>query len=124
MAGRLGGQLRLLTISERILPVRSLLLTSMAALLLTATSAWISPSTDERAMYGFEGPLEQNWLPREVAGWPAPFLADSPNTSVIHKVGLEDDFRPGPLLGTLSFWFVVVLAISRLFRSIKAPRKP
>lgn len=91
------------------------------ALAISIATAWINPATDERAMYGFEGPLEQNWLPREVAGWPAPFLADSPNTSVIHKLGVEDDFRPGPFAGTLSFWFLVVSAAARLRRRVKQP---
>ncbi len=52
----------------------------LAAFVLTIASSWVTPSTHERAMYGTEGPLEQNWLPREVAGWPAPFLADDPGT--------------------------------------------
>ena len=83
------------------------------ALLLTVASAWAPIRTDERAMYGFEGPLEQNWLPRELAGWPAPYLADNPNTSVPHRVGPEDNFRPGPFLGTMSFWMLVSFAILR-----------
>jgi hypothetical protein len=62
------------------------------ALAITIATAWVSTTTDERAMYGHEGPMGDNWLPREVAGWPAPFLADDPGTSVIHKVGVEDVF--------------------------------
>lgn len=95
--------------------LKSLLLI-IASLAISIATAWINPMTDERAMYGYEGPLEQNWLPREVAGWPAPYLADSPNTSVIHNVGLEDDFRPGPFVATWSFWFLVVLTATRLVR--------
>ena len=48
-----------------------LLLSIIAAFAITIATIWINPSTDERAMYGFEGPLEQNWLPRELGGWPA-----------------------------------------------------
>lgn len=97
--------------------MKGLLAKLMAAFVLTVASSWVTPSTDERAMYGFEGPLEQNWLPREVAGWPAPFLADNPGTSVIHKVSLvEDDFRLGPFVATLSFWFLAVAAIGRALR--------
>lgn len=83
----------------------------LLAFAVSVATAWINPETDERALYGFEGPVEQNWLPRAVAGWPAPFLADNPGTSVIHQVGLEDTFRPGPFVATLSFWIVVVFVI-------------
>jgi hypothetical protein len=71
------------------------------ALAITIATAWVSPATDERALYGLEGPIEQNWLPRAVAGWPAPYLADDPDTSVIHKVGPEDNFRLGAFAATL-----------------------
>lgn len=91
----------------------------LLALAISVATAWINPVTDERAMYGHEGPLEYNWLPREVAGWPAPFLADNPGTSVIHDVGLEDVFRPGPFLATLCFWLLCVLAMRRLGRWAK-----
>jgi hypothetical protein len=89
------------------------------ALAITTATAWVSTTTDERTMYGHEGPVEQNWLPREVAGWPAPFLADDPGTSVIHKVGVEDVFRPGPFIATLSFWFLAVSASGWLRRRLK-----
>lgn len=67
-------------------------------------------------MYGSEGQLDQIWLPREVAGWPAPFLADKPGISVPHKLGVEDAFRLGPFVGTLSFWFLVTLAVGAIIR--------
>lgn len=84
------------------------------ALMLTMASAWINPPTDERAMYGHEGLLEQNLLPRKVAGWPAPFIADSTVTSVIHQIGVEDDFRAGPFIATWSFWLMLVLFVRKL----------
>jgi hypothetical protein len=84
------------------------------ALSLTAASLWLPTRSDERAMYGHEGPVEQNWLPRKLAGWPAPYLADNPNTSVPHQIGPEDDFRLGPFLATLSFWLLLSLAASGL----------
>ena len=89
------------------------------ALAITIATAWISTTTDERTLYGHEGRMEQNWLPREVAGWPAPFLADDPGTSVIQKVGVEDVFRPGPFIATLSFWFLAVSATGWLWRCMK-----
>lgn len=92
------------------------LLTLILALAITIATAWINPITDERTMYGNEGPLEHNWLTREVAGWPAPFLADNPGTSVVHNVGLEDVFRPGPFVATLSFWLLIVSAAGRFGR--------
>ena len=88
----------------------------LGALILTIGSAWITRPGDERAMYGHEGSMEENLQLREVAGWPAPYLADSPNTSVIHQVGIEDDFRAGPFVGTLSFWLLISLAVARLIR--------
>jgi predicted cobalt transporter CbtA len=67
-------------------------------------------------MYGHEGPIEQNLQPREVAGWPAPYLADNPHTSVIHKIGIEDNFRVGSFIATFSFWFLVSLAVARIMK--------
>ena len=95
------------------------LLTLVAALLLTVASAWIRPTTDEHAMYGWEGPPGLNYKPRPLAGWPAPFIADSPHTSVIMQIGIEDDFRPGPFLASLSFWLLIVLALGRAVRRIR-----
>lgn len=92
---------------------------AFGALALTCASALIHPRSDERAMYGSEGPLEQNWLPREVAGWPAPFLADSTATSVPHRIGPEDHFRPGPFVADLSFWALVVLGVMRVWRLLR-----
>lgn len=86
----------------------------LTAFLLTVSSVWIHPLTDERAMYGHDGPVEQNWRPRTVAGWPAPFLADNPHTSVIHQIGPEDNFRPESFLATFSFWLLATLALFRL----------
>lgn len=95
------------------------ILVATAAMLLTCTSALIHPESDERAMYGLEGPLQQNWLPREVAGWPAPFLADSGETSVPHQIGPEDDFRPGPFVADLAFWAIVTLGAIRAWRVLR-----
>jgi hypothetical protein len=41
--------------------------------------------------------------PLPIAGWPFPFLYDSPGTSVLGQLGLEDDFRPQ--------WFLADAAI-------------
>lgn len=92
------------------------------ALAITGATAWIEPTTDERAKYGSEGPEEQNWQPREVAGWPAPFLADDPGTSVIHQTGVEDYFRPGPFVASWSFWFLVLIAVGHLSRWVRIRR--
>ncbi len=100
------------------LSARRFLLRAAGAMMLTTCSIFIHPATDERAMYGFEGPIEQNWLPRKSAGWPAPFFADSPHTSVVHKIGPEDDFRPGPFVATLSFWFMTMLGLASLRRLV------
>lgn len=89
---------------------------ALFALVLSGATVWIHPATDEKALYALEGSLDQNHLPREVAGWPAPFLADDPGTSVIHKIGVEDVFRPGSFIATWCFWLVVVSAMRRLGR--------
>lgn len=94
-------------------------LLAFTALVLTIASAWINPVTDERAMYGSEGPVEQNYLPRKVGGWPAPYLADSTATSVPHNVGLEDDFRPGPFVATFCFWYVALMLVSAFSRKAR-----
>jgi hypothetical protein len=95
--------------------MKSFVIRILFACTLTIASGLVRPSTDEHAMYGNMGPPEQNWQPREVAGWPAPYLADRPGTSVIHEVGFEDEFRPGPFVATLSFWYLVVLILSNIF---------
>lgn len=92
--------------------------TVLLAFAVSAATAWINPATDERALYGSEGSVEQNWQPRVVAGWPAPFLADNPNTSVIHQVGVEDTFRPASFLATLSFWIVAISVIWNFVASL------
>ena len=93
------------------------------ALAATLATARVNPSTDEKAMYGNEGPLNQNWLSREVSGWPAPYLADNPDVSVIHKVGFEDSFRFGPFVATLSFWFLVINAVNTLLHRLIYARR-
>lgn len=98
--------------------MRNAALAIVSALVISVATAWITPSTDEKAMYGHEGSMQENWLPREIAGWPAPFLADNPGTSVIHKVGLEDQFRPGPFIATFSFWFLVIATAGKVIRRI------
>ncbi len=96
--------------------LRSTAALALVALVVTTATVWINPATDERAMYGWEGPPEQNWLPRKVGGWPAPFIADSTATSVPHKIGVEDAFRAGPFVASWAFWFVVSLALRGLLR--------
>jgi hypothetical protein len=92
--------------------------TVLLAFAVSAATVWINPATDEKALYGTEGSVEQNWRPRAVAGWPAPFLADDPGTSVPHQIGVEDTFRLGPFVATLSFWILVVTVIWRLAASL------
>lgn len=94
---------------------------TIVALALTFASAAVIPVTNEYAVYGNTGLPQQNWQSREVAGWPAPYLADDPGTSVIHQIGLEDELRYGPFIATLSFWFLVTLLLARLIRKLKGP---
>ena len=97
------------------------ILTLGTALMISFATLAMNVPTDERAMYGHEGPLEQNLQPREIGGWPAPFLADNPHTSVPHQLGVEDNFRLGPFVGTLSFWILFIQAIFRLARRWRTP---
>lgn len=102
--------------------IRKLAVKALAAGMLTVASLIIHPPSDERAMYGFEGPVEQNLLVRKLAGWPAPFLADSPDTSVPHKIGPEDDFRPGPFVASCSFWLLLVQLVDCVRRRMARRR--
>jgi len=97
------------------------LVVCVAALILTIASAAVPWHSDEQIMYGYEGPVEQNLLRRKLAGWPAAYIADNPNTSVPHQIGPEDNLRPGAFVGTLSFWFLVASFLASLIR--KARRK-
>lgn len=47
-------------------------------------------------------------LARPVGGWPAPFLADDPSTSVTLRLGVEDTFRPGPFVADYAFWLLLL----------------
>ncbi len=83
---------------------------------LSMFSLQIRPTTSEYAEYGNVGSPAENWRPRLVAGWPAPFVADVPAISVPRQIGVEDEFRFGAFLGTLSFWFLVTLFFGSLVR--------
>ncbi|MDR7103575.1 hypothetical protein [Croceicoccus sp. BE223] len=85
---------------------------SVMALGLTLASLMVRPGTDEIAQYGNMGPPEENYRPRVVAGWPAPFIADRPAVSVPQAPGPEDTFRGGAFLGSFAFWLWVVFALS------------
>lgn len=93
---------------------------ALAALALTLACLLIRPTTDEIAQYGNVGPPAENYRPRVVAGWPAPFVADRPGISVPRAPGPEDTFRAGAFLGSFSFWLWTVYAatalIGRAFR--------
>ncbi|WP_026325779.1 hypothetical protein [Sphingomonas sp. Mn802worker] len=86
-----------------------------AALVLVGISVGVQDDTGGVAVYGSEGGLSQV-RPRIEGGWPAPFLADDPATSVPHKLGAEDVFRPGAFLADLAFWYLLVGAFLWLLR--------
>ncbi len=89
------------------------------AIVLSIGSLQVHPSTSEQAQYGNMGSAAENWQPRLVAGWPAPFIADIPTISVPRKIGLEDEFRSSEFLGTLSFWLLVTMMAMVAFRSFR-----
>ena len=91
-------------------------LLGLAALGLTLASAKVVTTGDEVAQYGGEGTVSETFKPRELGGWPAPYLADSTATSVPHQIGLEDDFRPGPFVATFAFWLLIADAVARVLR--------
>ncbi|BBB08680.1 hypothetical protein [Sphingopyxis sp. EG6] len=88
----------------------------MIAFILSMFSLQIRPTTSEYAEYGNVGSPAENWRPRLVAGWPAPFVADVPSISVPRQIGPEDEFRFGAFLGTFSFWLLVTLFFGSLVR--------
>lgn len=95
--------------------IRALLI-GLGALAFTLGSLAVVTTNGERTMYGHEGGARENFRPREQAGWPAPYLADSPDTSVPHQLGVEDDLRTGNLIATFAFWLLVMLVLGRFIR--------
>lgn len=95
---------------------------ALAALALTLASLLIRPQTDEIAEYGNMGPPHENYRPRVVAGWPAPFVADRPGISVPRAPGPEDTFRGGAFVGSFCFWLWAVYAASALIRRVMRRR--
>lgn len=91
-------------------------LIGLAALGLTLASAKVVTTGDEVAQYGGEGTVSEMFKPRELGGWPAPYLADSTATSVPHQIGLEDDFRPGPFVASFAFWLLIVMGLDHVRR--------
>lgn len=91
----------------------------IAALALTVSSLLVRPATDEIAEYGNMGPPEENYQPRVVAGWPAPFVADRPGISVPRAPGPEDTFRGGPFIASLAFWLWVVMGLFAALRRLR-----
>lgn len=83
------------------------------AFLMTLLSLLVQDSDVEVASYGSEGNVADYLYPRPVAGWPAPFLADNPGTSVILQLGVEDNFRLWPFVADVGFWCWVVFLASK-----------
>lgn len=96
--------------------LRSAAIAVFLAFVLSMWSLQIRPITSEYAEYGNVGSPAENWRPRLVAGWPAPFVADVPTISVPRQIGAEDEFRFGAFLGTFSFWLLVTLFLGSLVR--------
>ena len=91
---------------------------AMLAFILTLATTAFQYEHGEYALYGNLS-LEQ-YEPREVAGWPAPFLADRVGVSVPHSVSLVDDpVRGGALLASWSFWMLVVMAAVSLIGRLR-----
>ena len=88
----------------------------LSAFILTLASATIQRNDQEVAAYGNMGTIDDMVKPRLTGGWPAPFIADSPNTSVLYKIGIEDDIRPGPFAANVAFWYLVLLGLGALVR--------
>ena len=86
------------------------------AIALATASVVVQRSDTEVAAYGSEGSIEEQVRPRIVGGWPAPFLADSPATSVPCKLGMEDDLRLGALIADIALWYLLLEIVARLAR--------
>lgn len=99
------------------------LVSVILALAIAIATIWLHPPTHERAMYGTEGAPHENWQPREAGGWPMPYLADNPGVSVPHRLGIEDDFRPGAFVATFSFWLIVTTFLAVIARRLAAARR-
>lgn len=86
---------------------RATALRLFAALAFAGASVVVQRNDASVAVYGSEGGLS-HVHPRIEGGWPAAFLADDPATSVPHKLGIEDAFRPAPFIADVSFWYLAV----------------
>lgn len=52
-------------------------------------------------------------------GWPAPFLVDEPGISVPNRLGLEDHWRPWPLVANIAFYAWVIAGALVLLRRLR-----
>lgn len=95
--------------------MRAVAIRLAAALAVTSLSVVVQDDRGNVASYGSEGGLSQV-QPRIEGGWPAPFLADDPATSVPHKLGAEDVFRPGSFIADTAFWYLLAGAFLWLLR--------
>lgn len=89
------------------------------ALLVTLFSVSIHDTTSEIAFYGGEGTVAEYLYARPVGGWPAPFVADNPGTSVILHLGLEDNFRLGSFVADVAFWYLTSAGLWMIIRCLR-----
>jgi len=61
--------------------------------------------------------------PLPTAGWPFPFLYDSPGTSVRGQLGVEDDFRPRWFLADAAILGVLPAALAFLVTRRRTRRR-
>ncbi len=94
------------------------------ALTLAIASSWIERYGPDQAVYcalGKSADGHEIWCPEPVlnAGWPAPFLYDTPGISVERQLSfMEDSFRSGPFLADSAFFALLLMAFSSLFSQL------
>ena len=103
---------------------------ALGAFALTIATSRIERLGPDQAVYCALGKSvdgHQIWCPEPVlnAGWPAPYLYDTPGISVERKLHfMEDSLRTGPFLADSAFFALLLIGLSRIFSKVsKALRR-
>ena len=103
---------------------------ALGAIVLTIATSRIERLGPDQAVYcalGKSADGHQIWCPEPVlnAGWPAPYLYDTPGISVERQLHfVEDSLRTGPFLADSAFFALLLIGFYRIFSKLsKALRR-
>lgn len=96
---------------------------AVGAFLLAFGSSYLQRLGPDHAIYCSLGTAKAPVLcpkPRLNAGWPAPFLFDTPGVSREGQLAfVEDEFRAAPFTATVAFYFLVLSGLVNLVFSLR-----